>query len=345
MDELDRAQSSEATAVRAWLKPSTSTNRCACNIAISTCAGRSMQHNLILRHQIVSKIREFLERARFRRDRNADPDQEHAGGRPRLPGAEPALSGRLLRLAAVATATEATADGERHGSLLPDRALLPRRGPARRPSAGIHAARSRNVVRRHGRHPATDRRRSSSSWWKSLASTLQEPPFPRLTYAEAMWRYGSDKPDLRFGLEIADVSALVANSEFGVFKSAVAGGGVVRAIGVPAAPISPAASRRTDGLRAPVRRQGARLAGAWKTDDGALTARSPIAKFLSRRRNARHRWRTRRRSRRPACCSSPTPRRGGRQRAGPTARAIRGRTWVGGPERGRAVLGRGLPAV
>jgi len=53
---------------------------------------------------------------------------------------------------------------------------------------------------------------------------------PRMKYAEAMLRYGSDKPDVRFGLEIADVSAIAASSAFGVFKSVVASGGVVRGI-------------------------------------------------------------------------------------------------------------------
>jgi aspartyl-tRNA synthetase len=55
-------------------------------------------------------------------------------------------------------------------------------------------------------------------------------PFRRLSYAEAMAKYGSDKPDLRFGMEIVDLSDLAAQTEFGVFKSALAAGGVVRAI-------------------------------------------------------------------------------------------------------------------
>ena len=55
-------------------------------------------------------------------------------------------------------------------------------------------------------------------------------PFARLSYTYAMSRYGSDKPDLRFGLEIVDVTEIVVQSEFGVFKNAVAAGGVVRAI-------------------------------------------------------------------------------------------------------------------
>ncbi|MBQ7573442.1 MAG: aspartate--tRNA ligase [Clostridia bacterium] len=55
-------------------------------------------------------------------------------------------------------------------------------------------------------------------------------PLPRLTYKEAMERFGSDKPDTRFGMEIQDVSDLVADCGFGVFSGAVQGGGSVRAI-------------------------------------------------------------------------------------------------------------------
>jgi aspartyl-tRNA synthetase len=58
-------------------------------------------------------------------------------------------------------------------------------------------------------------------------------PFPRLTYLEAMQRFGCDKPDLRFGLEIFDISDLVGESEFGVFRSAVEAGGIVRGIRYP----------------------------------------------------------------------------------------------------------------
>ena len=57
--------------------------------------------------------------------------------------------------------------------------------------------------------------------------------FPRMTYQEAMNRYGSDKPDIRFGLEFADVSDIAGNCGFGVFESIVKGGGTVRAMHVP----------------------------------------------------------------------------------------------------------------
>lgn len=69
---------------------------------------------------------------------------------------------------------------------------------------------------------------------KCLGVTLPTP-FPRLTYAEAMARYGSDKPDLRYGLEIVDVTDIAAQSEFAVFRTATQAGGVVRAINVKAA--------------------------------------------------------------------------------------------------------------
>lgn len=58
-------------------------------------------------------------------------------------------------------------------------------------------------------------------------------PFPRLGYIEAMERYGTDKPDLRFGMEITDLSDIVAQSEFAIFNSAVAGGGKVKGICAP----------------------------------------------------------------------------------------------------------------
>ena len=64
---------------------------------------------------------------------------------------------------------------------------------------------------------------------KCLEITIPTP-FPRLPYADVMRQFGSDKPDLRFGMEIVDATDLAAESEFKVFKDAVAAGGVVRAL-------------------------------------------------------------------------------------------------------------------
>jgi aspartyl-tRNA synthetase len=58
-------------------------------------------------------------------------------------------------------------------------------------------------------------------------------PFPRLTYAEAMDRYGCDKPDTRYGLELVEVSDLVADSGFKVFSGAVKSGGMVKILPIP----------------------------------------------------------------------------------------------------------------
>ena len=58
-------------------------------------------------------------------------------------------------------------------------------------------------------------------------------PFPRLTYADAMDRYGSDKPDTRFGLELVDVSDILKDSGFKVFSGAVASGGIIKVLPIP----------------------------------------------------------------------------------------------------------------
>ncbi|BCV21905.1 aspartate--tRNA ligase [Moorella sp. Hama-1] len=102
-------------------------------------------------------------------------------------------------------------------------------------------------------------------------------PLPQLTYREAMARYGSDKPDIRFGMEIVDVSDLVAGCGFKVFAGAVAGGGVVRGIRVPGC--AGYSRRELDELTGQAAVFGAKGL-AWM----ALTAegvRSPIAKFLT----------------------------------------------------------------
>lgn len=66
--------------------------------------------------------------------------------------------------------------------------------------------------------------------FKDVLGQELETPFPRMTYKDAMERYGSDKPDIRFGMEICDISELVKDCEFGVFKGAIENGGSVRGI-------------------------------------------------------------------------------------------------------------------
>ena len=103
-------------------------------------------------------------------------------------------------------------------------------------------------------------------------------PFPRLNHREAMERYGSDKPDLRFGIEIADVTDAVRDSAFGVFANAVAGGGVVRVLSVPGA-AGELSRKDFDDLAAFAKEWGGKgLAYLIFEESGEV--RSPIAKFL-----------------------------------------------------------------
>ena len=102
-------------------------------------------------------------------------------------------------------------------------------------------------------------------------------PFPRIPYAEAVLKYGSDKPDLRNPLIISDVSELFRDSDFKVFAKVVAGGGVVRAIPAPGAASQPRSW--FDKLNDWARDQGAPGLGYVVFDGGE--AKGPIAKFFS----------------------------------------------------------------
>jgi aspartyl-tRNA synthetase len=103
------------------------------------------------------------------------------------------------------------------------------------------------------------------------------PPWRRMGYDEAMLRYGVDRPDTRFGMEIADLGEALASSEFKVFSGALASGGVVRGINAGAREL---ARRDLDDLTEQARQLGAKgLVWAFVQEDG--TWRSPIAKFLS----------------------------------------------------------------
>jgi len=102
-------------------------------------------------------------------------------------------------------------------------------------------------------------------------------PFPRLTWHEAMARYGSDKPDLRFGLELVDVSDLVAGCEFKVFSGAIAAGGVVKAVRAPGC--AGFSRKEIDELTEAVKPYGAKGL-AWLARDGQ-GVRGSVAKFLT----------------------------------------------------------------
>jgi len=108
------------------------------------------------------------------------------------------------------------------------------------------------------------------------------PPFPRIPFAEAMARYGTDKPDLRNPIVNADVTAAFAGSGFAVFAEAAARGAVVRAIPGPGAAARPRSF--FDKLDAWARQQGAPGLGYVSLAEAG--ARGPIAKFLDAERLA-----------------------------------------------------------
>lgn len=106
---------------------------------------------------------------------------------------------------------------------------------------------------------------------------IQEIPFPRLTYREAMERFGNDRPDLRFGIELQDVTTAFHETEFKAFSGTVAEGGQIKAIVAPGC--GHYSRREIEELTELAKRGGARgLATIAITDEGV---RSPIAKFLS----------------------------------------------------------------
>ena len=102
-----------------------------------------------------------------------------------------------------------------------------------------------------------------------------EPPLPRITYDEAMLRYGSDRPDRRLGVEIVDLSDVFRTSEFKVFAGAIESGGVVR--GLKAGGDWPRS--RFDALTGKAQELGAKGLAWAVAENGGW--RSPIAKFLS----------------------------------------------------------------
>ena len=102
-------------------------------------------------------------------------------------------------------------------------------------------------------------------------------PFRRMTYQEAMDRFGIDKPDTRFGLELCDVSELAASCGFKVFAGAVAGGGSVRCITVPGG--ATLGRKKIDALEKIAKDYGAKgLAWVKANEDGF---QGPVGKFLT----------------------------------------------------------------
>ncbi len=120
---------------------------------------------------------------------------------------------------------------------------------------------------------------------KYHSKKIQQLPFPVITYGEAVDKYGIDRPDLRFGLQLFNVSELVKESGFGVFKSAVAAGGQVKGVLYPGGASIPRS--QIDEMTEFVKRYGAKglawigVTGDVNSGNPADALKSQIAKFLS----------------------------------------------------------------
>ncbi len=251
---------------------------CGCGTAGSTCGATSCSGTSALRTQMVAdhpasrwKRQGFLDiqtpGSRFK----PTPEGARDFLVPSSPAARP-----LLRAAAVAADPQAAARRRRVRPLLPDRrSASGTRTSAPIGSSGVHASstsRSRSLTARGRARGCMER--VVQSVWRRVRRPLEPPerPFPRLAYDDAMLRYGSDKPDLRFGLEIEDATEVTRGSEFKVFAGAPA----VRFLRRAAAVLARRA-REARGGREGVGREGARVPRVG--EEGEL--RSPIAKFLS----------------------------------------------------------------
>jgi aspartyl-tRNA synthetase len=119
---------------------------------------------------------------------------------------------------------------------------------------------------------------------KVLSSVFRETkgieiptPFPRLTYKEAMDRFGSDKPDTRFGMEITDLGDIFRDTQFKVFRGALDGGGVVKAIN--ASGLACITTGQIENLTELAKQAGAKGLAFIKVENGEW--KSPIVKFFT----------------------------------------------------------------
>jgi aspartyl-tRNA synthetase len=109
---------------------------------------------------------------------------------------------------------------------------------------------------------------------------IRKAPFPRFSYREAIDRFGSDKPDIRFGMELHDLGEIVAGSDFGVFNSVISAGG--RVVGLAATGLGGASRSDIADLTEVAKRAGAK--GLVHLSVGDESISSPVLKFLGETR-------------------------------------------------------------
>ncbi len=113
--------------------------------------------------------------------------------------------------------------------------------------------------------------------WKEIKG-MEIPTLQRMTFFEAMDKYGSDKPDTRFGLEIQDLSKLLVNSGFKVFDDVISRGGIIRALNIPGG--GTFSRGQFDKLTEIAKKNGAKGL-IWMKQEADGTVNSPISKFFT----------------------------------------------------------------
>ncbi|MFI5892831.1 aspartate--tRNA ligase [Actinoplanes sp. NPDC051513] len=118
-----------------------------------------------------------------------------------------------------------------------------------------------------------------SRLWGELADYQVQLPIPRITWTDAMNRYGSDKPDLRYGVELVELTSYLAGTEFRVFSGAIAAGGYVGAVVMPGGAAQ--TRKELDGWQDWAKARGARGLAYVVLDAETGEPRGPVAKNLS----------------------------------------------------------------
>src|SRR2546421_10364678 len=113
--------------------------------------------------------------------------------------------------------------------------------------------------------------------WQRVLGVAITTPIRRITHVEALQRYGVDKPDLRYGLEIGELSSIFAATEFKIFRQALDAGGVIRGLRIPRA----VGGKEIEALTEVARAEGAKGLAFWHRESSGW--RSPITKFFGER--------------------------------------------------------------
>ena len=218
-------------------------------------------------------------RPRLPRDRDADPDPVDPRGRPRLPGPGPPAARHLVRAAAVAAAVQAAADGRPAWSATtrsPAATATRTSAPTGSPSSPSSTSRCRSSTQDDIIELGEE---IVATLWSELAGYEIPTPIPRITWTDAMNRYGSDKPDLRYGVELVELTDYLRGTEFRVFAGAIDAGGYVGAVVMPGGAAQ--TRKELDGWQDWAKARGARGLAYVVLDAETGEARGPVAKNLS----------------------------------------------------------------